>query len=380
MRQESPRARIRIVAVRGRRERARFLALPGALYGDDPVWIAPLWLERRLHLSSRNPFLEHASAALFLAQRGDRTVGRISAQIDRLHLAQHGDEAGFFGLLEAEDDEATFRELFSAAEGWLRERGMRRALGPFSFSINQECGLLVSGFETPPQVMMPHGRPYYPRHVEACGYAPAKDLLAYRIPVETGRQNPFLGRRAGGSLTLRPLSKAHLKRDLAIVRELFNDAWSGNWGFVSFTDRELDELGSLLKYVVPSEFVWFAERAGEPLGFIVVLPNLNEAIADLEGRLLPLGWAKLLWRLLVRSPRTARLALLGLRSDLQGSLAGAPVIFRLIGALDLPFARRGVEELELSWILEDNLPMRSVITHFGAELYKRYRIYTRELP
>lgn len=369
---------VRIQPALGRRLRASFIDLPRALYSGDPAWVEPLHLERRHHLSPSNPFFEHGTAALFLAQRGDRTVGRISAQIDRLHVERHGEQAGFFGMLEAEDDEETFAALLDAAETWLAERGMRRVLGPFNFSINQDCGQLVEGFDTPPQIMMPHGHPYTPGRIEAHGYAQAQDLLAYRLDTSYEWSRRKLGRGDDG-LTLRTLAKAHMQEELGTMRELFNEAWSDNWGFVPFTENELQQLGSFLKHVVPADYVWFAERAGEPVGFIVVLPNLNEAIADLGGRLAPFGWAKLAWRMKVRPPRSARMALLGLRRDVQRSLAGARLVFRFISNVQEAMQRRGVHELEASWILEGNRPVRSVLESFGGEVYKRYRIYAKEL-
>lgn len=369
---------VRILPVEGRRLRSRFLDLPRALYSGDPAWIEPLRLERSHHISARNPFFEHATGALFVAQRGERTVGRISAQIDDLHLERHGKRTGFFGMLDAEDDEQTFEALFGAAEGWLAERGMQRVLGPFNFSINQDCGQLIEGFDVQPRIMMPHGHPYTPGRIEACGYAKARDLLAYRLVTDWKWSRRVLGRDEE-TLTLRPLEKSRMERELGTMRELFNEAWAENWGFVPFTRNELAQLGSLLKHVVPAEYVWFAERDGEPLGFIVVVPNINEAIADLDGRLAPFGWARLAWRMKVRSPRTARMVLLGLRNDVQKSLTGARVVFRLIGKVQESLLDRGVRELEASWILEDNKAVRSVIRAFGGEVYKRYRIYGKEL-
>jgi len=370
---------VRILPVDTRRLRARFVDLPRGIYAGDPAWVEPLRVERLRHLSRKNPFFDHATGALWIAVRGDRAVGRISAQIDRLHVEQHGEEAGFFGMLEAEDDQEAFAALLGAAESWLRERGMRRVLGPFNFSINEDCGLLVAGFDTPPQVMMPHGRPFYPERVEACGYSKVKDLLAYRLPADVEWQRGTVAKKTPKGLHLRPLSKKHMARDIGIVRDLFNDAWSQNWGFVAFTDEELQELSFVLKHLVPADFVWFAERRGEPVGFVAALPNVNEAIADLHGRLLPFGWAKLLWRLKVRTPRTARIALLGLRSDLQRSLGGARVVFSLLGVVQKAFVRRGVRAVELSWVLEDNHAIQGIIGTFAAEPYKRYRIYAKEL-
>jgi hypothetical protein len=370
---------VRIIPVDSRRTRAQFVDVPRAVYAGDPAWVEPLRVERLRHLSPKNPFFMHATGAQWIALQGDKPVGRISAQIDRLHVEQHGEQAGFFGMLDAHDDAQTFAALFETAEAWLCERGMQKVLGPFNLSINEDCGLLIEGFDSPPQVMMPHGRPFYPGRVEACGYSKAKDLLAYRMPVAFDGRGIAIGKRAPKGLHMRPLSKAHMDRDMGIVRELFNDAWSQNWGFVAFTDEELSELASVLKHLVPADFVWFAERRGEPVGFLAALPNVNEAIADLHGRLLPFGWAKLLWRLKVRTPSSARIALLGLRSDLQKSLGGARIVFRMIAAVQEAFLSRGVDDVELSWVLEDNIAIQAVIGSFTDAPTKRYRIYTKDL-
>ena len=370
---------IQLLSVDSRRLRKRFVDVPRAIYGADPAWVEPLRIERMRHLSSKNPFFEHASGALWIARRDGRDVGRISAQIDQLHIQQHGEQAGFFGMLDAEDNPETFAALFRVAEAWLRERGMQRVLGPFNFSINEDCGLLIDGFDTPPQVMMPHGRPYYPEQVEACGYVKEKDLFAYSLPVDDDFLSAVLARRDNSGVTLRPLSKQHMAREIAIVRDLFNDAWSNNWGFVAFTDAELQELSDVLKHFIPADYMWFAEKNGKPIGFITALPNLNEAIADMHGSLLPFNWVKLLWRLKVRQPKSVRVALLGLSQDMQSSLRGARVVFKLLGAVKEAFLKRGVTDSELSWVLEDNTAVRSIIGAFAADPYKRYRIYSKEL-
>lgn len=375
-----PAAGLRILPVESRRDRGRFLNLTREIYAGDAAWIQPLDIERRLHLSPKNPFFEHGEAALWIAERGGRAVGRISAQIDRLHLERHDPQGGFFGMLEAEDDAETFGTLFQTAEAWLAERGMQRALGPFNFSINQECGLLIEGFDVPPRVMLTHARPYYAPRVEACGYAKERDLVAYRSgPPETWPEVPQKARLDGGAFQFRHLRKRDLDSELTIIRQLFNDAWSENWGFVPFTDAELKELGDVFKHLVPAEYVVFAEQDGEPVGFVAALPDVNQALAGLNGKLLPSGWAKLLWRMKVRTPTSTRMALIGLRKDFRRSVAAARLMFGLVDGLRTVFLRRGVRSVDMSWILEENRPVRRMAEAMGNQVYKRFRIYSKQL-
>jgi hypothetical protein len=374
-------APLEILPVRGEDERREFLNLPWSLYAHDPTWIPPLLLERKQHLSKRNPYFRHASFHAWIARRGSQTVGRISAQVDRLHLQRYDDRTGFFGLLEAQDDPKVFHALFDAAQTWLRERGMRRVRGPFNLSINEECGLLVEGFDTPPMIMMGHGLPYYPERIEEQGFTGAQDLLAYWIRTDFAapRRLDTLISRAGERVRLRQVRSREFKEDLAIVKDIFEDAWSSNWGFVPFTTEEFVEMGKNLKLLVPLDFVRIAEVDGEPAAMMVVFPNLNEAIRDLDGRLLPLGWLKLLWRLKVSGVKTGRVSLMGVRRRFQGSRLGATLALMMITSLQPSVRRRGIEEVEMSWILESNTGMRNIIELLGGKPYKRYRIFQKDL-
>jgi hypothetical protein len=377
-----PERRIDVRPVHTSRDLWRFIDVPDALNRDDPAWIAPLRCERRLHLSRHNPYFEHGMWQAWVAWRNGRPVGRISAQVDRLHRERYGPDTGQFGLLEAVDDPVVFAGLFGAAEAWLIAQGVRAVTGPFNLSINQECGLLVEGFAHPPVVMMPHGRPWYDTRVQALGYVPAKDLLAYRVRTDftPPRVMDSLVRRYGSAVRMRTLRRDRMAAELEILRELFNDAWSGNWGFVPFTRAEFADIGATLRLLVPDEFVWIAELADEPVAFIAALPNVNEAIAGLHGRLLPFGWAKLLWRLKVRGVRTGRVPLMGVRRRFQNSPLGIALAFLVIRDVKAALHRHGIGEVEMSWILEDNKGMRHILDVIGSELYKRYRIYARTLP
>jgi hypothetical protein len=377
-------AALRVEQVRDRRALVRFLEMPKALYADDPNWVPPLLFERLHHLDVRkNPYFDHAEAAYWVACRDGRLVGRISAQADRAHLDLHDAATGHFGFLEAEDDPDVFRILLATAEDWLRQRNLTRALGPFSLSINDESGLLIEGFETPPYLMMGHARPYYAHRLEQQGYTKAKDLIAYAYDLSTeppATIRAFVDKaKAENDLRFRPMDKSRFGAELAMVVEIFNDAWSGNWGFLPFSEPEMRYLANNLKPLLRADDVAIAEIGGEPVAMAVSLPNVNEAIADLGGRLLPFGWAKLIWRLKVAGTKTARLPLMGVRRQYQGTPLTAALMLGVIDLIRVSHRARGTEWSELSWILEDNRPTRRLIEKFGGRAYKTYRVYEKDL-
>ncbi|MDO8722155.1 MAG: hypothetical protein Q7J31_07975 [Syntrophales bacterium] len=345
------------------------------------MWVPPLLFERRMHLSPKNPYFEHAICCLWMAYREGVPVGRISAQIDRLHLEHYQDDTGFWGMLEAEDNMETFRALLGTAENWLRNQGMKRARGPFNLSINQECGMLVAGFDTPPSVMMGHARPYYNQRIEQCGYLKEKDLLAYVIDAafESSPAMRAIIKRTKGRIRTRTVQKRQFQEDLNTIRGIFNDAWSNNWGFVPFTRKEFEHLGKDLKLLVSENFIRIAEVDGVPAAFMVVLPNLNEAIRECKGRLWPFGWLKLLWCMKVAHPKTARIPLMGIRRCYHDSLLGAGLAYRVINDLREPVTSHGIKNVEMSWILEDNTGIRKIIEDIGGRVYKTYRIYSKHL-
>ena len=367
--------------VSGRRILKQFVKVPWSIYRDDPAWVPPLILERLMALSPKEPVFEHLDWQGWIACRDGVPVGRISAQVDALHLKHHDPGQGFFGMIEGTDDAGVFESLANVAEGWLRERGMTSVLGPLNLNINQEPGLLYDGYEIPSSFLMGHGRPYYHRRLEAAGYRPCQELLAYRM--EPNYDEPAairrLRRRLGERLVLRNFNRADKAAELEVLRRIFNDGWSENWGFVPFTQAEFKAIGNLLLMVVPKDFIRIAELDGEPAGFIVVLPNINACIRDLNGRLFPTGWAKLLWRLKVRFPTTVRVPLMGVRKDLHDTVFGPGIAMTLIHGMNAPVLRLGVTSGELSWILEDNAGMRSILERLGGTVTKRYRLYEKSL-
>lgn len=369
---------VEIRPVTGLRELWTFINLPWQLYSSDPAWIPPFRLERLLHFSRHNPYFKHGQACYWLAWRGKQPVGRITAQVDELECSTG---LGHFGFLEAIDDPGIFAALLETAEDWLRAHSVRRVTGPFNFSINQECGLLVTGFESPPMVMMPHNPEYYSTRLEAAGYSKAKDMLAYWINSDFVWPRVMTGllKRFRKNITVRMLDRANLKREIPLLRDIFNDAWAGNWGFVPFTESEFDEVGTLLKLMVDHDWTWIAEVDGEPAAFIIEIPNLNEVSRDLNGRLLPFGWLRAMRRIRHHQVNSARVPLMGVRHRFQNTPLGAALAYRLIGSLQEPTLKKGIPGVELSWILEDNKGMDTILRSIGCWDYKRYRIYGKQL-
>jgi len=370
---------VEIRPVEGRGDLTRFIRVPWPIYASDPNWVPPLIFERRQHLSAKNPYFQHARWRAWTAHRDGLPVGRISAQVDDLYLQRYPDRTGFFGMLEAVDDPAVFHALFRVAERWLEGEGMERVVGPFNLSINQECGLLVEGFDTPPSVMMGHALPYYHARVEEQGYRSVKDLLAYHLrpDFEAPAVMTALLNKHRDRIRVRPLRRSDLSRELEILRDIFNDAWSENWGFIPFTEQEFHVMGKDLSLLVSEGMIQIAELDGEPVAFLAVLPNVNEVIRDLNGHLLPFGWARLLWRLKVRFPQTMRVPLMGVRKKLQHTRLGPLLALLVIDVARQEVIPLGVKDVEMSWILEDNAGIRNILETIGGVVYKRYRMFEK---
>ncbi len=358
------------------------IEVPWSIYRDDPNWVPPLKIERKEAFSEKNPFFEHAHWQAWLAYLNGVPVGRISAQIDSLYLERHDPHTGFFGLIEALDVAEVFAALFSTAEAWLKEQGMTTALGPFNLGINQEVGCLVEGFDSPPNVMMGHARPYYGQQIEKLGYSKAQDMLAYEMNRESFAMPAIVQRllkRLEKQIRVRTIDRRNTAADLETMRNIFNDAWSDNWGFVPFTSSEFAAVGKEILMIVPTDFIHIADLNGKPAAFIVLIPNLNEAIADLDGSLFPFAWARLLWRLKVRLPISGRIALMGVRQEFQHTRLGPTLAFSVMRALHGPIISRGLMRVEASWILEQNQGMRNIMEQVGGVVTKRYRMYKKTL-
>jgi hypothetical protein len=370
---------LEIIKVSNKAELDRFIKLPAALLGGDPHFVPPLVLERRDALSpKKNPYFEHAEVQLFLAVRGGRDVGRISAQIDRL---VKDPEIGHFGMIVAEDDPEIFGALFAAAEDWLRQRGKRVIHGPFNLSINEETGLLIDGFDTPPMIFMSHDPRYAAARIEQQGYAKTKDLIAYLYDIThdlPAAARKLIDKRKPAAMTVRNLDMKRYDAEFDTVISIFNDAWSENWGFVPFTEAEFKHMAKGLKPLIDPTWVAIVEMNGEAVGFGITLPNLNEAIRDFKGKLLPFNWIKLLTRL-KKGTATGRVPLMGVRRSFSAGVLGALVPFLIIDSMRKGTIPRGLKQVELSWILEDNRPMRHIIEALGSVPYKTYRVYEKRL-
>ena len=367
-----------------RADRKAFVDFAWEVYKDDPAWVPPLKVEvHGLITPGKNPWFEHAKAQLWLAERDGRVVGRISAQVDELVLLHMGAGTGQWGMFEALDDEAA-PALIAIAEDWLRAQGMTHALGPISLSIWDEPGLEIEGFDEAPTAMMGHHRPEYRAWIEAAGYEKAKDLVTYALNIEHW-EDPKIDRliamgERNPRIRIRQVDKRRFDEEARLILNLLNDAWSSNWGYVPLTESEIAYAGKKLKPIIFSELVRIAEVDGEPVAFMLTIPDINELTRDLNGELFPFNFIKLLWRL--RKPRTRRLRvpLMGVARKLHGTRMASQLAFMMI-----EFTRRdavtkfGATHGEFGWILEDNKGMLSIAQLPGAEINHRYRIYEKRL-
>jgi len=362
-----------------------FLRAGYIVLGDDPSWVAPLTTEVEGLLNpGKNPFFKHAEATLFTAWRGGKLVGRCSAQIDREHLRVHGDDAGFFGFFDTLDDQEAATALLEAAANWLRERGMKAMRGPFNLSINHECGLLVDGFEHPNVVMMPQSRSWQAALAEGAGLSGIKDLLSWRYDVTA--ELPARAKRAWEQIdalpevTFRSVRRKKMHDELKIVLEIFNDAWQHNWGFVPLTDAEISKTAEDMKLLIDEDIAFFAEINGRPVAMCVCVPNLNEASRDIGGKIMnPINALKLLWRLKVSGTRSARLILLGIRTELRGVKKYGALSTAIYAELVRRGRAKGYEWAELGWTLEDNQPINLGIRAMRGRVYKTYRLYEKNI-
>ena len=378
-----------ITPVSGKADLKAFIDLPWAIYADDPHWVPPLKGEvRELLTPGKNPFFGHAEAQYFLARRRGRVVGRISAHIDRLALDQPveqgmGPGTGNFGLFEAQD--ATVgAALIAAAEQWLRDRGMTRVLGPISLSIWEEPGLLIAGHDHPPTVMMGHNSPAYQAMIEGAGYVPAKQLKTYELDI-TKNFPPLIQRIVASGeknprIRIRKVEKAQFDKEAAIILSILNDAWGNNWGFVPITDAEVAHTGKKLKPIVFEDLIMIAELDGEPVAFMMTLPDLNEALGPLNGSLFPFGWVKLLRWLRKPQVRTMRVPLMGVVQRLQSSRMASQLAFMMIETIRLEaLAHYGATRGEIGWVLDDNQGMNAIAEAINSSVNKVYQIYEKPL-
>jgi hypothetical protein len=381
---------IGIAPVGGKADVKDFIELAYRLNGNDPNWVPPLRSEvYELITPGKNPFHEHARMQLFLARRDDKVVGRISAHIDELALAMSpeqgmGPGTGNWGLLEAED-EAVTHALIAAAEEWLRGQGMTRVLAPISLSVWEEPGLLTKGHDHPPAIMMGHDPARYQAWVESApGYTVAKRLYTYALPVQGGFP-PLINRivesgERNPRIHLRALDMNKFEDEARTIRGILNDAWSGNWGFVPITDNEIAHISKKMKPLVRGEINMIAELDGRPVAFMMALPNVNEPIHKMGGRLFPFGWLKLAWFIYRPRPRTMRVPLMGVIRELQSSRLASQLAFMMIEAIRRTAIRNyGTERAEIGWVLDDNKGMVAIADAIGSDMNREYTIYSKPL-
>jgi len=368
--------------ISGKRERDRFIEVPYRLRRDDPQWVPPLRFERRRFLDpSKNPWFEHAEAQLFVAERGGEAVGRISAQIDSRWDTHQGGNDGLFGFFDCEDDPQTAAALVDAAAAWLGERGRERMLGPMDFTMNDECGILIEGYEEPSMILEPWHPPYYRRLLEGLGLAKRIDLLMWSLWFgelkEGDSMHPLIHAAAQKSrdegVVLRSMRKRDMEAEVSRFMEVYNEAWGRNWGFVPVTEAEVRFQAKNLKPILDENWAMIAERDGEVVGAALTLPDIEQALARMNGRLLPFGW----WHFLRRKSYIDRLRVfaLGVKAGYQHLGVAAALYERHIETAGGPGPRGG----HMGWILETNDPMNRAMEGMGGKIAQRYRIYERPL-
>ena len=363
--------------------RKDFLDVVDTIYAGDPNYIRPLDMMVSEQLDpKKNPFFEHAEAEGWVAYKDGKPVGRVTAQIDREHLARHKDDAGFFGFFDTIDDADVATKLLEEATSWVKSRGMKRVRGPFSLNINEESGCLVEGFDSPAFVMMTYHRPYQGGLAEQGGFKKIKDLYSWgyevgKVPARA--QKAYDDIVAMPEVTARPVDTKHMLRDVEIVMDIFNDAWSENWGFVPLTHSELKKTAEDFKLLLAPELTRIVSINGESAAVLLAVPNLNEAVAGLNGQIFPFGFAKLIWRLKVSGVKSGRLIILGIRKKFRHVRKYGGLSAYLYVTANHAAELLGLKHGELGWTLEDNAAINAGIRLMGGKVVKRYRIYEKEI-
>jgi GNAT superfamily N-acetyltransferase len=372
--------KIEIVEVESAADLKRFISYPNHLYRDDPSYVCPLIMERKEFFDTgKNPFYRTAKTKKFLAVRGAKIVGRIATCIDFNHIDYHAEQIGFFGFFDCEDDYEAASNLLKVAMIELKRAGMQKMRGPLSFSTNHECGFLVEGFDSPPAIMMPYNQPYLPKLAERFGLKKAMDLLAFKMTkdsVVSERIKAVASKLMERSrVTLRPLRMKDFAQEVARIREVYNRAWEDNWGFVPLSEQEFEYISRNMKQIVDPDLILIAEHEDRAVGFLMALPDINQALIHLKGRLFPLGLFKLLWHTKISNKiNCVRLITMGVVPEYRKR----GIDSMLYIACHEAGLGKGYTWGELSWILETNQAMRSAAELLGAEVYKRYRLV--EMP
>jgi GNAT superfamily N-acetyltransferase len=375
-------AEVRVQKVDSRRDLRRFIDLPFDLYREQPLWVPPLKIERRFFLSRRqNPFFSHGEADYLLALRGDRVAGRISAHVNHAFNEHQKKKWGWFGFLEFERDPEVLEALLEAAAGRLRDRGLERMVGPASFAMNDESGVLIEGFDLRPMILQPWNPPHYPEMLESAGMTKAMDLLMWNLEV-SGRDkvHPAIFELAEKvesehGIRVRPMRRRQLRKDMDAFAEVYNAAWSRNWDFVPYSKKDLDAYAQELQLAFDRNWFMIAERIddGEVVGMAITVPDLNQVLERMNGRVLPLGWWKFLRK--GRVIDRVRVGFLGVKPEYQHTGVAAKLFAEHFDAAERTPQKGG----EMGWILETNKPMNRAMEGMGGEIVKRYRVYERGL-
>ena len=360
-----------------------WIAVPKAVMRGDPSWICPLDLVEKERISpDHNPFFKFGEARFFIAYIDGRPVGRISAQFNRLYVETRGKPAAQFGFFDCVDDQRVAQALLDHAEAWLAGRGAASMEGPFNLTINQDAGLLVSGFEHKPAIMTSQARPWSGALLERCGLVKCMDLYAYRFnPAHAPQHFQRLAKFAesGSRIKVRNLNMSRYGEETALIFDIFNDAWSENWGFVPIKVDEAKAVARDLRPLMRSKFGFIAEIDDRPAAMLIVLPNLNEILTKFEGRLLPFNWAKLALAIWRDGWRTARVPLLGIRKEFQGTPLATGALSMLMSEVLKLSAQYNMEWTEISWILETNRPMRQLAEIAAGKPVRVHRIYCKDI-
>ena len=379
-------ANIEIRPALNKADRKVFVKVLWHIYEGEPNWTPPLIIERMDAIDKKkNPYFQHADVRFWVAYKDGKPVGRISAQIDELVEKHHGIKTGHYGFFDCIDDQEVANALFDTACTWLKEKGMVEVIGPFSLSINEETGMLVEGFDTPPQLLMGHSRPYFEKLITNYGLEKTKDTWAYRLDITKPVLPPVIQKLVDravdrGQITFRHINMDNYEEDLRTILDIFNDAWIDNWKYIPFTEAELDHAVKELKMIIREDFTYIVEVDGEPAAMMVTLPNINEIIRDFDGKLFPFGIFKLLWRLKIRpSFKTVRVPLMGVRTKYQNSRLSGIMSFGLFEICRQSAIKIGCEEAELSWVLEENTRLSKLLETVGCVKYKTYRLYQKDL-
>lgn len=373
---------IKIIAGTDKKLRQDFIAAAHHANQYNSAYIPRLNMEMRAHVSNKNPYFKHAIHQFFVAYDNKKPVGRISAHIDSLAQQPNKPVTGHFGFLDAIDSHVA-TALLIEAERWLASHGAGEIMGPFSFSINDESGLLIDGFDSPPYILMNHAPSWLGNALTEAGFSKAKDLIAYTMNIDG--DFPASAKKMAEQASLkqniriRSLDPTNISQDLIDILEIFNEAWHENWGFIPMTTDEIAYMAKNIKPILIAKLGQIVEIDGKPAAMILALPNIMEAIRDLHGKLMPLGWIKLLWRLKLRAISSARVLLMGIRPQFKQGFMGAILSAYLVNALKENCKTYGIKNVEMSWILEDNTAMTRIIEAVGGTAYKRYRIYSKSL-